>query len=549
MATLQQERQVTEVSSFRIGHSNRIATVGLEDDNSPAYIDRADKGGDDQDQKPGWRKFLSYIGPGFLVSLAYLDPGNLETDLQAGANHKYELLWVVLVGLIFALIIQSLAANLGVSTGKHLSELCKVEYPKYVKICLWLLAEIAVIAADIPEVIGTAFALKLLFHVPLWGGVLVTGCSTLLLLGLQKFGARKLELLISSFVFLMAACFFGELSYVKPPASGVLKGMFVPKLSGQSATGDAIALIGALVMPHNLFLHSALVLSRNVPRSVRGVNDACRYFLVESGIALLVALLINVAVVSVSGAVCSEDNLSSENADRCNDLSLDSASFLLRNVLGRSSSILYAIALLASGQSSTITGTYAGQFIMQGFLDLRMKKWTRNLMTRSIAITPSLIVSVIGGSSGAGRLIIIASMILSFEIPFALIPLLKFSSSSSKMGPYKNSIFIVVIAWILGLLIIGINVYYLSTGFVQWLLHNSLPKVGNVFIGIIVFPLMVVYIVAVIYLICRKDTAVTYEETMKENPQIEANMENGQLKSKNATERDQVPYRQDLVEM
>ncbi|KAF5467934.1 hypothetical protein F2P56_012138 [Juglans regia] len=197
---------------------------------------------------------------------------NVETDLQAGASHAYELLWVVLIGLVFALIIQSLAANLGVSTGKHLSELCKAEYPKYVKYCLWLLAEAAVIAADIPEVIGTAFGLNILFHIPVWAGVLLTGLSTLLLLGLQRYGVRKLELLIAVLVFVMAACFFGEMAYVKPPAADVLKGMFIPKLKGQGATGDAIALLGALVMPHNLFLHSALVLSRKIPTSVRGIN-------------------------------------------------------------------------------------------------------------------------------------------------------------------------------------------------------------------------------------------------------------------------------------
>ncbi|KAL6317240.1 hypothetical protein AAG906_029993 [Vitis piasezkii] len=501
------------------------------------------------DQKPGWKKFLAFVGPGFLVSLAYLDPGNLETDLQAGANHGFELLWVVLIGLIFALIIQSLAANLGVSTGKHLSELCKAEYPIIVKYCLWLLAEIAVIAADIPEVIGTAFALNILFKVPVWAGVLFTGFSTLLLLGLQRYGVRKLELLIAVLVFIMAGCFFGEMSYVKPPATGVLKGMFIPKLKGQGATGDAIALLGALVMPHNLFLHSALVLSRKVPNSVRGINEACRYFLIESGLALFIAFLINVAVVSVSGTVCSADNLSQENLHQCNDLNLNSASFLLKNVLGGSSKVVYAIALFASGQSSTITGTYAGQFIMQGFLDIKMRKWLRNLMTRSIAITPSLIVSIIGGSAGAGRLIIIASMILSFELPFALIPLLKFSSSNTKMGPHKNSIYIIVISWILGFGIIGINIYYLSTSFVGWLLHNNLPKVGNVFIGIIVFPLMAIYILAVIYLTTRKDTVVTFIEPEKNDPNVQNHMENGFDQTDGVFELGHVPYREDLADI
>ncbi|XP_009783885.1 metal transporter Nramp6.1-like [Nicotiana tabacum] len=497
-------------------------------------------------QKHGWKNFFAYVGPGFLVSLAYLDPGNLETDLQAGANHGYELLWVILIGLIFALIIQSLAANLGVSTGKHLSELCRAEYPIFVKYCLWILAEVAVIAADIPEVIGTAFALNILFHIPVWVGVLCTGVSTLLFIGLQRYGVRKLELLIAVLVFVMAACFFGEMSYVKPPAKEVVKGMFIPKLNGNGATADAIALLGALVMPHNLFLHSALVLSRKIPHSVRGINDACKYFLIESGFALFVAFLINVAVISVSGTVCGADNLSQENKDSCSDITLNSASFLLKNVLGKSSSTVYAIALLASGQSSTITGTYAGQFIMQGFLDLKMKTWLRNLITRLIAITPSLVVSIIGGSSGAGRLIIIASMILSFELPFALIPLLKFSSSSTKLGPHKNSIYIIVISWILGLGIIGINIYYLTTAFVDWLIHNNLPKVGNVFIGIVVFPLMAIYILAVIYLMFRKDTVVTYIDPIKDNPNAQRYMEDG---TNNVELVDRVPYREDLADI
>ncbi|KAK1322788.1 Metal transporter Nramp5 [Acorus calamus] len=328
-------------------------------------------------------KVYGPCGPGFLVSLAYLDPGN----------------W------------------------KHLAELCKAEYPKFVKYCLWLLAEVAVIAADIPEVIGTAFALNILFHIPLWGGVLITGLSTLMLLGLQRYGVRKLELLISVLVFVMAGCYFGELSYVKPPTSQVIRGLFIPKLKR--------------------------------PGSHRGCNcslgrpchaSACRHFLLESRFALFVALLINIEVISVSRT---------------------------------------------------------------GFLDLRMKTWLRNLMTRCIAIAPSLIVTIIGGSAGSGRLIIIAS--------------------------------IINISWILGLCIIGINIYYLSTGFVDWLIHNSLPVVGNVFVGIIVFPIMAIYIIFVIYLMFRKDRTVMFIDTSVESNQIEM--------KKGAEERtiDHVPYREDLA--
>ncbi|XP_047319733.1 metal transporter Nramp1-like [Impatiens glandulifera] len=518
------------------GSSSCIASFNLDGENPTDQIisseDPPHESHDNkQEQKTGCRNFLSYVGPGFLVSLAYLDPGNLETDLQAGANHRYELLWVIFIGLIFALIIQSLAANLGVCTGKHLSELCKAEYPIFVKYCLWLLAEASVIAADIPEVIGTAFALNILFHIPVWVGVLITGLSTLLLLGLQRYGVRKLELLIAILVFLMLWCFLGEMTILKPPAKEVLEGMFVPKFKGHNATGDAIALLGALVMPHNLFLHSALVLSRKIPNSRKGINDACRYFLIESGFALLVALLINVAVVSVSGTVCQGGNPSPDTIEKCSNLTLNSASFLLQNVLGKSSSIFYGIALLASGQSSTINGTYAGQFIMEGFLDLKMKQWLRNLITRCISIVPSLVVAIIGGSAGAGRLIIIASMILSFELPFALIPLLKFSSSATKMGPYKNSIYIIVFSWTMGLGIIGINIYYLSTTFLGWLIHSSLPKVTNVFIGIIMFPIMAVYVVSIIYFMFRKDKMVTFIDRSKLDPNNndqQTTMEDGQ---------------------
>ncbi|KAL9394510.1 hypothetical protein Peur_013795 [Populus x canadensis] len=481
MAGIQQQQLVKDTlpASWN-GSSNRIASVNVEGQPQP-WVDDLDLE-DPNHQKPGWRNFLSYVGPGFLVSLAYLDPGNLETDLQAGANHRYELLWVILIGLIFALIIQSLAANLGVSTGKHLSELCKTEYPKYVSDWDSFCAEHIVSHPSMGR-----SSLHWLQHPPTpWPAEIWT-------------------------------CYFGEMSYVKPSATDVLKGMFIPKLSGQGATGDAIALLGALIMPHNLFLHSALVLSRKMPNSVRGINDACRYFLIESGFALFIAFLINLAVISVSGTVCSAQNLSSENADRCGDLTLNSASFLLQNVLGKSSSKIYAIALLASGQSSTITGTYAGQYIMQGFLELKMRKWIRNLVTRCIAIAPSLVVSIIGGSSGAGRLIIIAS--------------------------------IIVISWILGLGIIGINIYYLSTGFVGWLIDNNLPKVGNVFIAIIVFPLMAIYILAVIYLTFRKDSVGTFLGPNKNDPQQQANMENGLTKSTEGPEMDRVPYREDLADI
>ncbi|KAG5141642.1 hypothetical protein JHK82_017337 [Glycine max] len=458
----------------------------------------------------GWKNLFAYVGPGFLVSIAYIDPGNFETDLQSGAQYKYELLWIILVASCAALLIQTMAANLGVVTGMHLAEHCKAEYSRVPNFILWVIAEIAIVACDIPEVIGTAFALNMLFNIPVWVGVLLTGFSTLILLALQQYGVRKLEFFIAFLVFTIAGCFMAELGYAKPVAKEVVAGLFVPKLQGHGATGLAISLLGAMVMPHNLFLHSALVLSRKIPRSVRGIKEACRFYMIESAFALTVAFLINISVISVSGAVCNSSNLSVEDQNSCQDLDLNKASFLLRNVLGKWSSKLFAIALLASGQSSTITGTYAGQYVMQGFLDLRLKSWIRNLLTRCLAIVPSLIVALIGGSAGAGELIIIASMILSFELPFALIPLLKFTSSKIKMGEHVNSISISAVTWIIGSLIMGINIYYLLTSFVKLLLHVHLKIVTKVFLGILGFSGVALYMGGIAYLVFRKNKKTTH---------------------------------------
>ncbi|CAN1226772.1 Metal transporter Nramp6 [Linum perenne] len=462
--------------------------------------------------RKSWKNLFSYMGPGFLVSIAYIDPGNFETDLQSGALYKYELLWIILLATCASLVIQSLAANLGVVTKKHLAEHCRNEYPRVPNFILWVLAEIAIVACDIPEgdlsfsffipegslagklkfkhlkkldplnsanpsmlftVIGTAFALNMLFNLPVWIGVLLTGLSTLVLLALQQYGVRKLEFLIAFLVLTIAACFFMEFGYAKPETDEVMKGLFVPQLKGNGAAGLAISLLGAMVMPHNLFLHSALVLSRKIPQSVRGINEACRFYLIESGFALAIAFLINVSIISVAGAVCGSPTLNAEDKEKCQDLDLNKASFLLKNVLGGWSSKLFAIALLASGQSSTITGTYAGQYVMQGFLDLRLKPWLRNFLTRCLAIVPSLIVALIGGSSGAGQLIIIASI-------------------SS-------------LTWIMGSFMMLINIYYLLTGFIKIMFHGNLKPVAFVFLGIVGFSGMGLYLAAIGYLVFRKN--------------------------------------------
>ncbi|KAJ6945484.1 metal transporter Nramp6-like [Populus alba x Populus x berolinensis] len=498
-----------------------IASTGNRSFSNAPLIENSDPEQIVVPDRKSWKNLFAYMGPGFLVSIAYIDPGNFETDLQSGAQYKYELLWIILVASCAALIIQSLAANLGVVTGKHLAEHCRNEYPRIPNFILWVLAEIAIVACDIPEVIGTAFALNMLFKIPVWIGVLLTGLSTLVLLALQQYGVRKLEFFIAFLVCTIAGCFFAELGYAKPDAKEVLKGLFVPQLKGNGAAGLAISLLGAMVMPHNLFLHSALVLSRKIPRSVRGIKEACRFYMIESGFALVLAFLINVSIIAVSGAVCNSQNINAQDQENCKDLDLNKASFLLKNVLGSWSSKLFAVALLASGQSSTITGTYAGQYVMQGFLDLRLTPWLRNFLTRSLAIVPSLIVAIIGGSAGAGKLIIIASMILSFELPFALVPLLKFTSSKTKMGIYANSTTISSITWVIGFLIMAINIYYLASSFIKILLHGHLKLVAAIFLGIFGFLGMALYLAGIAYLVFRRNKNATHLEALtSENPQI-----------------------------
>ncbi|XP_031385969.1 metal transporter Nramp1-like isoform X2 [Punica granatum] len=391
-----------------------------------------------------------------------------------------------------------------------------MEYPPAVNYCLWALAEVAVIAADIPEVIGTAVALNMLLKVPIWAGVLLAGLNTLLLLGLQRYGIRKLEIVIVVLLLVVGGCFFAVMVHARPSAEEIVTGMFVPKLDSGRATRDAVALLGALIMPHNLYLHSALVISRKIQHSSEGIRSASRYFMLESGVALFFTFLINVAVVSVSASVCSRPQVSPQvDKSQCKDITLQSAAVLLKNALGNWSSKLFAISLLASGQSSTVTGTYAGQFIMQGFLDLKMKLWLRNLVTRCIAIAPSLVVCIIGGSAGASRLIIIASMILSFDLPFALVPLLRFTSREAKMHQHKSSITVTILSWILGFGTIGINMYFITTSLAGWITSGRLPKVLSALVATIMFPAMVAYVVMLMYLICKPEMPPPGSESLQ----------------------------------
>ncbi|GJP54140.1 hypothetical protein CLOM_g13244 [Closterium sp. NIES-68] len=468
-------------------------------------------------EERGWSKFWAYVGPGFLVAIAYIDPANFESDLKAGAAYQYSLLWVLLLASLAGLLIQSLSANLGIVTGKHLAQHCKAEYPRAVNLALWVIAEIEIIASDIPEVIGTAFALNMLFGIRLWAGVLITGLSTLLFLGLQRFGVRNLEVFIALLVMVIACCFFIEMGRAPVDGVAVLEGMFVPTIQDLGALAIAISLIGALVMPHNLFLHSALVLSRKHQRTSAGIKDGCFYSLLEVAAALIISFAINVAVICVGGAVCSSPDLSPDVQASCSDISLSNAYFLLRDVLGSWASTLFGIALLASGQSSTITGTYAGQYVMQGFLDLHLASWLRNLLTRLVAIVPSLAVAIVAGAQGAGNLIIASSIILSFGLPYALIPLLKFTSSPVKMGPFTNHATVTVAAYIIGTVVIAVNCVLVVQACVEYLVSDNLPQSIQIPLGIAIALILLIYVVSLALLARRPVTEVTYISANEES--------------------------------
>eukprot|EP00475_Leptophrys_vorax_P026587 TRINITY_DN3764_c1_g1_i2.p1 TRINITY_DN3764_c1_g1~~TRINITY_DN3764_c1_g1_i2.p1 ORF type:complete len:549 (-),score=126.29 TRINITY_DN3764_c1_g1_i2:59-1705(-) len=374
-----------------------------------------------------FRKLWAFMGPGFLVSIAYMDPGNLDTDIQAGSQFQYDLIWVLVMASCLGLMLQTLATRLGVVTGRDLAQLCKMEYRGKLTIVLWLLAELTVIASDIPEVIGTAIALKLLFGLKLWIGVIVTAFSVFIFLGLSYFGVRKLEFFIAFLVGTILCCFLAEVFLSGVPASGVFGG-FVPTINSKMIY-SMTSLTGAVVMPHNLFLHSGLVHTRAFGRKVHEIKEACKYNLVESAIAIGISVVINI---SIAGRVFFYNG----------DAGLEMAPKLLTSSLGNGANTLFALALLASGQSSTMTGTFAGQFVMEGFLDLKVKPWVRATLTRGMAIVPSLIIALAAGEGGADGLIVFSQSLLSILLPFALIPLLKFTNSTDKMGQFANALWL-----------------------------------------------------------------------------------------------------------
>ncbi|MFP5113864.1 Nramp family divalent metal transporter [Bacillaceae bacterium C204] len=407
------------------------------------------------------KKFLAFAGPGYLVAVGYMDPGNWATDIAGGSLFGYTLLSVILLSNLMAILLQALAGKLGIVTGRDLAQACRDHYSKPVAMGLWILCELAIAACDLAEVIGSAIALNLLFGIPLIYGVLITALDVLVVLLLQNKGFRYIESLVIVLIVTIGACFAIDIFLSKPDVGGILKG-FVPSteiISNPTMLYIAIGILGATVMPHNLYLHSSIVQTRKYSQTSLGKRQAIRFATWDSTIALFFALFINAAILIVSSATFHKAGMT-EVAE------INDAYHLLTPILGTAvGSILFGVALLASGQNSTLTGTLAGQIVMEGFLNIRLPAWLRRLITRLIAIIPAVIVTALYGESGTAQLLILSQVILSLQLSFAVVPLIKFTSDKKKMGEFVNPLWLKILAWIVAIVIISLNIYLLFRTF------------------------------------------------------------------------------------
>jgi manganese transport protein len=404
------------------------------------------------------RKLVAFAGPGFLVAVGYMDPGNWATDLAAGSRFNYELLFVVMLSNLMAMLLQSLSVKLGVATGRDLAQACRDAYSAPVSFFLWVLCEVAIAACDLAEIIGSAIALNLLFHIPLLWGVILTVGDVLLMLMLQQRGFRYIEALVISLIGVIGICFGLEILFSRPDIYGIAGGFLVPSpkvVRDPSALYIAIGILGATVMPHNLYLHSAVVQSRRYERTPEGKREAIKYCQIDSTVALTVALFVNAAILVVSAATF-YSNGHREVAE------IMDAYKLLTPLLGfTGASTIFALALLASGQNSTLTGTLAGQVVMEGFLNIRLKPWVRRLITRLVAVVPAIIVTALYGEKGTTKLIIFSQVVLSMQLSFAVFPLVMFTNDKRKMGEFANGPFMKVLAWVVAAGIALVNIWLL----------------------------------------------------------------------------------------
>ena len=399
------------------------------------------------------RKLLAFGGPGYLISVGYMDPGNWATDLGGGSAYGYVLLSVVLLSSLMAMLLQALSVRLGIATGRDLARASRDAYPKPVAVGLWLFAEIGIIACDLAEVLGTAIALELLFGLPLLWGVLLTGFDTLIILALQRLGFRWLEAVVMTLILLIVLCFGYELILAKPDLGALAAGL-VPQaaiIRDSGALFIAVGIIGATVMPHNLYLHSALVQTRRYSLDQAGKAEAIRFSTIDSTIALSLALLVNAAILVLAAATFHSSG-HSEIAE------IQDAYQLMAPLLGAPlAAIVFALALLFSGQNSTLTGTLAGQIVMEGFLDMRLAPWLRRLLTRLLAILPAAVVIIIAGEAATGKLLIASQVVLSLQLPFAMVPLVLFTGDRRKMGSFASPMWLQAAAWLVAGAIIVLN--------------------------------------------------------------------------------------------
>ena len=404
---------------------------------------------------PGWRRFLAFVGPGMLVAVGYMDPGNWATDLAGGSQFGYLLLSVVVLSNVMAMLLQHLSLKLGIVTGHDLAQACREQYPRGVSVLLWVFCEIAIVACDLAEVIGSAIALNLLFGLPLVVGVLVTAADVLVILLLQHRGFRYLEALVGGLIVLIAGCFLYEIVVSRPDWFGVLGGL-VPRrevVVNPRALYLALGILGATVMPHNLYLHSSIVQTRAYERDDASRTEAIRFATWDSNFALGFAMFINAAILILSAATFHRRGM--------HDVAeIQDAFHLLSPTLGASlASVLFAVALLASGQNSTLTGTLAGQIVMEGFLNLRLRPWVRRLITRGLAIVPAAFAAAWGGENATGRLIVFSQVVLSVQLSFAVIPLVMFTNDRRLMGRFANGAWLKTAAWTVAGLIAALNAY------------------------------------------------------------------------------------------
>jgi manganese transport protein len=405
-----------------------------------------------------WRRLFGFLGPGFLISVGYMDPGNWATDIAGGSQFGYALLSVIMISNLMAVLLQSLSLKLGVATDRDLAQLCRERYGRAVSFGLWIGAEIAIAACDLAEVIGSAIALNLLFHIPLFYGVLITGLDVLLILLLQRWGFRWIEALVIALIGTIIAMFAVQLFLSHPEYGPAFRNLVVPSssiIANPIMLYIAIGMLGATVMPHNLYLHSSIVQSRQYQRTSAGKREAILMANVDSALALTVALFVNAAIVVVAAAVF-------YRSGHFEVAAIEDAYRLLSPLVGASAaSTLFAVALLASGQNSSITGTLAGQVVMEGFIHIKLQPWLRRMITRSVAIIPTIIVVWFTGERGTEKLLLLSQVILSLQLSFAVVPLVIFTGSRAVMGEFVNSRLLQAVSWVVAVLIAGLNAWFL----------------------------------------------------------------------------------------